>query len=150
MLHLVERNHEAYLPLLLLADPSEEMVRNYLPRGELYAWRSVEEETIGVLVLLQSEEGKVEIKNIAVREAYQGQGHGKQLLLTVLKNLKEREFREVIVSTGNSSIGNLAFYQKLGFRMIGIDFDYFLREYGEPIVENGIPCRDRILLSRPL
>lgn len=150
MLHLVERNRDAYLPLLLLADPSEAMVRRYLPEGELYAWRSEEEETIGVLHLLEVEPGQIEIKNMAVREGYQGQGYGKQMLQAVLRKLQEREVREVIVRTGNSSIGNLAFYQKLGFRMSGIDFDYFTRTYPDTIIENGIPCRDQIILKRPL
>jgi ribosomal protein S18 acetylase RimI-like enzyme len=150
MLHLVEKNRDAYMPLLLLADPSEEKIRSYLQKGELYAWRSEEEETIGVLHLMEIEPGKIEVKNIAVREGYQGQGHGKQLLESAIKMLKEREVSEVIVRTGNSSIGNLAFYQKLGFRMVAIDFDYFVREYKEPIYENGIQCRDQIVFSLPL
>jgi ribosomal protein S18 acetylase RimI-like enzyme len=150
MLHEVLKNREAYLPLLLLADPSREKVRTYLFDGELYAWKTEEEETVGVIHLLELEERAVEVKNMAAREAYQGQGHGKRLMEAVLKKLKERGVGEVIVRTGNSSIGNLAFYQKLGFRMMGIEHGYFEREYAEPIFENGIRCRDRIHLIHPL
>ncbi|KEO83427.1 hypothetical protein EL26_10665 [Tumebacillus flagellatus] len=147
----MQKNREAYLPLLLLADPSEEMVRRYLPEGELYSWLTSEGETVGVLHLTAPDDGVVEIKNIAVREQYQGQGHGRSLLESILKLLRERESVEkVIVRTGNSSIGNLAFYQKLGFRIMEIEHDYFVREYEHPIVEDGIRCRDRLMLARTL
>ncbi|MGB8954207.1 MAG: GNAT family N-acetyltransferase [Tumebacillaceae bacterium] len=150
MLQVVQRNREAYLPLLLLADPSEEMVRRYLLDGELYAWLTEEDETVGVLHVVEIDPGVVEIKNIAVRELYQGQGHGKKLLDEVIKRLRERGANEVVVRTGNSSIGNLAFYQKIGFRMMNIEHDYFLNEYQTPIFENGIRCRDRVHLALPL
>lgn len=150
MLQLVQRNHEAYMPLLLLADPAEELVREYLHRGDLYAWLTEEEETAGVIHLLELGDGRVEVKNMAVRERYQGQGHGKKIMEAVFGVLKERGCREVVVYTGNSSIGNLAFYQKAGFRMVGIEPDYFVKMYREAIYENGIQCRDRIMLVCPL
>ena len=150
MLHVVQRNREAYLPLLLLADPSEEAIRRYLFEGELYSWLTEEDETVGVLHLMEADPGQIEIKNMAVRERYQGQGQGKKLLNEVLKKLRERGVSEVLVRTGNSSIRNLAFYQKLGFRMNKIEPDYFLNEYQTPIVENGIRCRDRVHLTLPL
>lgn len=150
MLHTVQKNREAYLPLLLLADPSEAMVRRYLTEGELFSWLTSEGETVGVLHLTETEPDVVEIRNIAVREQYQGKGHGRALLDSILKSLPERGVKKVIVRTGNSSIGNLAFYQKMGFRMMEIDHDYFVREYDHPIYEDGIPCRDQILLARTL
>lgn len=150
MLHVVQKNRDAYLPLLMLADPLENMVRRYLSEGELFSWLNEDEETVGVIHVTPIQEEMAEINNIAVRDLYQGQGHGKRLMEEILKVLKERGYREVTVRTGNSSIGNLAFYQKLGFRMVDIDQDYFVREYPEPIVENGIRCRDRITFVRHL
>ncbi|WP_347338305.1 GNAT family N-acetyltransferase [Tumebacillus amylolyticus] len=151
MLHTVQKNREAYLPLLLLADPSEEMVRRYLSEGELFSWLTSEGETVGVLHLTDGETGVVEVRNIAVREQYQGQGHGRALLESILKLLRERGgVDKVVVRTGNSSIGNLAFYQKVGFRIMAIDHDYFIREYANPIIEDGIRCRDQLLLARSL
>ncbi|PWK16361.1 GNAT family N-acetyltransferase [Tumebacillus permanentifrigoris] len=150
MLHTVQKNREAYLPLLLLADPSEEMVRRYLPEGELYSWLTSEGETVGVLHLTSTEATVCEIRNIAVRDQYQGQGHGRSLLESILKLLRERGVEKVIVRTGNSSIGSLAFYQKFGFRIMEIDHDYFNREYQTPIFENGIRCQDQLLLARSL
>jgi hypothetical protein len=54
------------------------------------------------------------------------------------------------VATGNSSLNQLAFYQKMVFRLAAIDRDYFLRTYPEPIVENSIQCRDRVWLELDL
>jgi len=150
MLHAVQKNREAYLPLLLLADPSETLVRSYLHEGELLSWLTDEGETVGVMHLLAVETGVVEVKNLAVREAYQGNGHGKQFMQEVLNMLRARGEQQVLVRTGNSSIGNLAFYQKLGFRMTEIEADYFVRLYDQPIYEDGIQCRDRIHMACPL
>ena len=44
----------------------------------------------------------------------------------------------------NSSI------QKCGFRITGIDIDFFIRCYQEEIFENGIQCRDMIRLTQYL
>lgn len=43
--------------------------------------------------------------------------------------------------------GLTALYQKCGFRIVGIDRDFFTDHYPEPIYENGIWCRDMIRLS---
>lgn len=56
-------------------------------------------------------------------------------------------FETVEIGTGNSSIDQLAFYQKCGFRIAAIDPDFFIRHYPEPIFENGIQCRDMIRLE---
>lgn len=42
-----------------------------------------------------------------------------------------------------------AFYQKSGFRMLGIRRDYFA-DYPEPIIENGIRGLDMVLFERQL
>lgn len=46
--------------------------------------------------------------------------------------------------TGNSSMGQLVLYQKSGFRIVGVNVDYFVRNYKELIFENGIQYRDMI------
>ena len=35
----------------------------------------------------------------------------------------------------------------MGFRICAVESDYFSLNYPESIVENGIPCRDRLRLS---
>lgn len=55
-----------------------------------------------------------------------------------------------IVGTGNSSLDQLAFYQKGGFRICGVDRDFFVQNYDQQIVENAIQCLDMIRLSMEL
>ena len=49
------------------------------------------------------------------------------------------------VGTGNSSLRQLSFYQKAGFRISGIIPDYFIGD-DPPVFENGIRCIDMIRL----
>lgn len=44
----------------------------------------------------------------------------------------------------------LALYQKCGFRMTGIDKDFFVRHYEEAIFENGIQVVDMVRLSQDI
>ncbi|WP_084243148.1 GNAT family N-acetyltransferase [Planomicrobium okeanokoites] len=140
-------NDGADLPmnLLLEADPSEELVREYCSNGFVYE-AAVDDELMGVYVLLTLTDGIVEIKNIAVAEDARGQGYGKRLIQHALSEAERLGFGNVEIGTGNSSVDQLMLYQKCGFRIDSIDRDFFTRNYPEPIFENGIQCRDMIRL----
>ena len=58
----------------------------------------------------------------------------------------------MLVATGAADVGNLRFYQRLGFRMLRIERDAFTPATGYPdgIEVDGIPLRDRVWLSRSL
>ncbi len=137
------------LELLLLADPSESLVNGYLQRG-LCCVAEVDNSIIGVYVVLQTRLETVEIVNIAVDENKHGQGIGKQLLNHAIQNAKQLGAKTIEIGTGNSSVGQLALYQKCGFRITGIDRDFFIRHYSEEIFENGIQVIDMIRLSLDL
>ncbi len=135
--------------LLYLADPSEALVTSYLLRGRALI-AQVEGETVGEVVWLPTRPEALEIVNLAVRPAHQGQGLGRLLIGAVLGEARRGGIRTVEIGTGNSSIGQLALYQKCEFRIVGVDPDFFLRHYPEPIVENGIRCRDMVRLAQHL
>ncbi len=137
------------MPLLLLADPDPAAIERY---AALCRWWFADDgnEIIGVCGVLERSSGAWEIMNMAVLARCEGQGIGSRLMKSVLADLEQEGAIEVTVCTGNSSLGALAFYQKQGFRMEAIELDYFVRHYDEPIIENGIPCRDRIILCRRL
>ncbi|MBP2241546.1 ribosomal protein S18 acetylase RimI-like enzyme [Cytobacillus eiseniae] len=137
------------IDLLLLADPSQKMIEEYLNRGECYVAEK-KKEIIGVYVLLSTRPATVELVNIAVSKCEQGKGIGKQLIMDAVQRSKEKGYKTIEVGTGNSSIGQLALYQKCGFRLTSIDQDYFIRNYENQIFENGIWCRDMIRLTREL
>ena len=88
--------------------------------------------------------------NIAVAEKHHGQGIGKILVLDAIQKAKDKGFKVIEVGTGNSSVGQLALYQKCGFRITGVDKDFFKIHYDEEIVENGIACIDMIRLAKQL
>ncbi|MMZ68591.1 putative N-acetyltransferase YvbK [compost metagenome] len=85
-----------------------------------------------------------------MREDYQGKGIGRQLVEQAIAKAKEHNATTIEIGTGNSSIQQLALYQKCGFRITGVDRDFFVRHYDEEIYENGIHCRDMIRLSMDL
>ncbi|QNK88550.1 MULTISPECIES: GNAT family N-acetyltransferase [Sporosarcina] len=139
--------HEAPpFELLLLADPSREQVELYIANGEC---RVAEEEgeIVGVYVLVKLGITTMEIINIAVDERIHGRGIGKKLMSDAIQTAKVLGCKFLEVGTGNSSIGQLAFYQKSGFRIDGVIKDFFVDHYEEEIIENGIQCRDMIRLS---
>lgn len=146
----LEDHEEVPLDLLLLADPSQEMIEEYLQRGQCYVGLDEREQIIAVIVLLPTRPGTLEIVNIAVREAFQGRGIGKKLIQFAMDQAREKNAKTIEIGTGNSSVGQLLLYQKCGFRITGIDRDFFIRHYPEKIYENGIQCRDMIRLSLDL
>ncbi|WP_339254675.1 GNAT family N-acetyltransferase [Paenibacillus sp. FSL P2-0136] len=135
--------------LLLLADPSPKLVEDYVARGQCFV-AEADQQVVGVYVLLPTRPETAELVNIAVNEEFQGQGIGKQLVNHAIQEAKRLRFKTLEIGTGNSSIGQLALYQKCGFRITGIDRDFFIRHYSEEIYENGMQVIDMIRLSKDL
>jgi ribosomal protein S18 acetylase RimI-like enzyme len=146
-----KRNKDEELPmeLLLLADPSETIVKDYTTRGECFV-AELEKKIVGVYVLLPTRPETIELVNVAVAEELHGRGIGKQLVMDAVKVAREKGYKTIEVGTGNSGVGQLALYQKCGFRIVGVDLDFFVRHYPEEIYENGIQCRDMIRLTQEL
>ncbi|OZB96232.1 GNAT family N-acetyltransferase [Paenibacillus sp. XY044] len=142
-------NEKPPFGLLLLADPSLKLVEDYLRRGYCFIG-SLNDQIIGVYVLLPTRPDTVELVNVAIDEKHQGQGNGKRLVEHAIRIAEELGFKTIEVGTGNSGMGQLALYQKCGFRIIGIDRDFFVRHYDEEIFENGIQVLDMIRLSQDL
>jgi len=132
------------IELLLLADPSVSIIEDYLNRGMCFVAENQENMVIGALVLLPTRPHCVELANISVSEDYRGKGVGKLLIEHAISVAREKLFKVMEVGTGNSSIDQIAFYQKCGFRLTGVDFDFFVKHYHEPIYENSIQCRDMV------
>lgn len=137
------------MELLLMADPSEKLVNEYLNRGQCMV-AEAGDVIIGVYVLLPTRPETIEIVNVAVAESEQGRGVGKQLVNHAIQTAKQLGYKTIEIGTGNSGVGQLALYQKCGFRMVGIDRDFFIRHYHEPIYENDIQVVDMVRLSQDL
>jgi len=135
--------------LLLLADPSRDIVNEYLQRGLCYE-AYIDNKVVGVYVIIKTRPLTLELVNIAVSEDYQGRGIGKTLVLSAIEMARSENAKVLEIGTGNSSIAQLALYQKCGFRITSIDRDFFIKHYEEKIYENGIQCVDMIRLSMDL
>ncbi len=135
--------------LLLEADPSEECVKSYLQEAFCFA-AQMNGRIVGACVVRKVGNGKMEIFNIAVSPAYQKQGIGSKLLKYVLEKLLERDTETVELGTGTFGY-QLTFYQRFGFRVETVIKDFFLKNYKEPIFENGIQHKDmlRLVLRLP-
>ncbi len=135
--------------LLLEADPDEKAVREYLQQSIIFEIQEGSQ-SIGCLLLLQQEEGLMEIKNIAVWEAYRGKGYGSLLLQFAIAEARKLGAKRLRIATGNSSIGQIYLYQKAGFELSHLVRDHFTDHYPEPILENGIPCKHQLVFEMPV
>ncbi len=150
---VIEKLKEKEVPpyhLLNLADPSDKAVKDYLERGECYIACNANKEVIGVYVLLRTRPFTIELVNVAVDEVHRGNGYGRKLVEHAIEQARLDGFEVEEVGTGKSSTNQLALYQKAGFNITSIDYDFFRKHYSEPIWENGIECRHMIRMSMDL
>ncbi|AYB39153.1 GNAT family N-acetyltransferase [Brevibacillus laterosporus] len=148
-IRMIHESEDLPMDLLLLADPSEMLVMEYVSRGQCYVMEQ-DGRVIGTYVLIPTRPETVELVNVAVEEEQHGKGYGKQLVRHAIESAKQNNYKTIEIGTGNSSVVQLALYQKCGFRMTHIDRDFFIRHYDEPIFENGIQCVDMVRLSQDL
>ncbi|OAJ75313.1 acetyltransferase [Brevibacillus sp. SKDU10] len=148
-IRMIHETEDLPMELLLLADPSERLVKEYVARGQCYIMEQ-DGRIIGAYVLIPTRPETVELVNVAVDEELHGKGYGKQLVLHAIESARLNHYKTIEIGTGNSSVVQLALYQKCGFRITHIDKDFFIRHYDEPIFENGIQCIDMVRLSQDL
>lgn len=148
MIHLKEVHSltDEHWKLLLLADPSKKMVDEYIHKSNIYE-AVIENLVVGVMVLVENSNHETEIKNIAVDPSFQGKGIGKSLIELGIRESKKLGYSKISICTGNSSIYQLALYQKCGFQLTTIFHDFFIHHYEEEIWENGLQCKDLMKLE---
>ncbi len=135
------------MDLMLLADPSVDVIERYLSRSIVYVAERAPDDIIGVCAVLPTRPCTMEIVNVAVSEAWQQRGIGERMLRAVMEDVcRAHRVSRLEIATGNSSFSQLRLYQKLGFRMSHIEHDFFVRNYVDEIFENGLQCRDLVHL----
>ena len=90
----------------------------------------VDEQVVGTLRIVRLADGRAKIGRVAVTKARRKKGHGRQLMLAALDQLRG-QVREIVLTSQTEVIG---FYEKLGFVATGPVFD-----------EAGIPHRKMTL-----
>jgi len=133
------------MELLLIADPSEDVVKRYLDESKCFLAYS-NDTLAGVCIIKPIAEGVLELKNIAVVPAFQHKGVGTALLKHVIEKARESGTQCLEVGTGTFGY-QLTFYQRQGFRVKCIDHDFFLKNYAEPVIEDGVQHKDMLRLA---
>lgn len=137
---------EYLLPVLQDAEEGVERIHAALRDSACVAYAArVAGELVGAAVVRWVHDETSEILYIAVIAEQRGKGYGKRMLAELQDELRVRGGGVLLVGTANSSLENLAFYQKCGFRMFEIRQDYF--SYVQPpLMEHGIVMRDMVVL----
>ena len=139
----------AIFPILLLAESSEGALNWSLGNLSDTVYRAEDEGRVVGAATMRWNSEPCEIVELAVAEHLHRQGVGRKIVESLLAEARRRGKQRMLVGTGNSSIGNIVFYQKCGFRMDHIRRDYFWY-HREPEIENGILLRDMIVFSYDL
>lgn len=138
--------------LFELAEDSAAELDSYLHAGRVLT-ATVGLDVVGHLQLVETDRpGQTEIKNMAVREDWQGGGIGARLVRAALVLLAAEGGTAMLVATAAADVGNLRFYQRQGFRMRSVERDAFTPAAGYPPGTriDGIELRDRVWLDRPV
>lgn len=145
----VTRVTDEHWKLLLLADPSKELIQKYLQSGKIFEIR-VADNPIAIMVLQKISKFKLEVKNIAVNSKFENQGFATKLLQYAFYFAKKHHYQQLQIGTGSTSFKQLYLYQKLGFRVTDIKKNFFVENYEHPIHENGLLLRDMLILTANL
>lgn len=94
--------------------------------------------------LVEPMEGYHDIVNFAVASEHQNQGYGRALLKHVTDYLRQNGGRYVDIGCGNANLRLYAMYQRAGFRVTAVWFDFYLEDNKVARVENAIINRDMI------
>src|SRR3954469_18683956 len=131
--------------LFALAEDSSAALEGYVGLGRVLVARRGDE-AVGHLQLVETDRvGCTELKNMAVREDLQGNGIGRRLVQSARALLAAEGVATLTVATAAADIGNLRFYQRLGFRMCRVQRDVFTEAAGYPHIDiDGIRLRDRV------
>ena len=140
------------IPLLLLAEPHEPSLRWSLKNLSDAVYRLDVEDAPAAAATVRwrgEPEEPAEIVELGVARDRQGEGLGRALVAWLVDEARRRGKHAIEVGTGNASLGNIAFYQKCGFRMERVKRDYFWYN-PEPNVIDGIPERDLLMFRYDL
>jgi ribosomal protein S18 acetylase RimI-like enzyme len=138
------------LPMLLDADEDVERIRAVLLDSAYTAYAVwLEDQLAGATVVRWEEHDLSEILYLEVAAALRGRGYGKQIIQALQDELSRHGGRSLLVGTANSSLENIAFYQKCGFRMYEVRRDHFAY-IQPPVFEHGIQLRDMLVLRYDL
>lgn len=139
-------NREQYMDLLFEADPSKDMINNYLKSGDLFVL-TYKDNVACIAVVTRIDEDTVELKNIVTKKEYRGKGLGKKMLKYLADNYKTK-YKKILVGTTEN---NIPFYVKQGFDKYEKTIkNFFIDNYNEEIIDGDLHCIDMYYYSKDL
>ncbi|AZA82564.1 GNAT family N-acetyltransferase [Chryseobacterium lactis] len=145
----IDSGSEIPYELLLLADETAEAIDQYIFNSDIYLLVDGKQK-VAVMALYKNSDIELEIKNIAVIEAYRSKGIGSILIQKAKEIAKENHYKTMTVGTSDTGFQQIRFYEKNGFIKKGIRKNFFVENYPSPIYENGLQMRDMIILEYTL
>ena len=139
---------ECYLPLLLVANPSEKLIRQDLARGELHILED-RGQVVSCAIVAPLNLATCELLNLVTRAGYERKGYAK-VLLHYLFAIYRDCYSSMVVGTADFSHEALKLYESQGFQRIKVLENYFNDNYPFPIIDNYRLCKDMIVLERSL
>ena len=135
--------------LFELAEDSPAQLDAYIDAGRLLIAIDGDEVVGHVQLTDTGRPTEAEIKSLAVLPTHQGRGIGRELVTAAIAVARADGRATVVVATAAADVGNLRFYQRVGFRMRAIERDAFTEATGYPpgIEIDGIELRDRVWLD---
>jgi lactoylglutathione lyase len=138
--------------LFELAEDSSQELDAYLDAGCVLV--AVDgNQVVGHVQITETERpAEAEIKNMAVDPPHQRRGIGGALIAAAIALARDEGRSTLVVATAAADVGNLRFYQRLGFRMRSIERDAYTEAlgYSPQLHVDGVELRDRVWLDRSL
>jgi ribosomal protein S18 acetylase RimI-like enzyme len=138
--------------LFELAEDSSRELDAYIDAGRVLGARDGDAIVGHIQITDTRRPADAELKNMAVHPSHQRRGVGRALVVAAMELVRQERRSTLVVATAAADIGNLRFYQRLGFRMRSIERDAFTPATGYPpgLEIDGIELRDRVWLDLPL
>ncbi len=139
-------NKEAYMDMLLEADPSKASIMKYLNDSDVYGLK-LNDEIISLAVILHIDNKTLELKNLVTKKEYRNKGYAKRLLRHLCGNYKQKYDKMIVGTTEN----NIPFYVKQGFDKYEKTIkNYFIDMANGEIKDGDLICTDMIYYSKDL
>ena len=140
----VEENKTEYMKILLEADPDENIVNQYLEKGDLYVGEN-DGIAVCVCVITKYDDQTCELKNIATLPEARGNGYAGKMIQHVFE-LYKKHYKRMIVGTTENMI---PFYVLNGFtRYHHTVKNFFIDNYKEEIWDGNMQCIDMYYYSK--
>jgi ribosomal protein S18 acetylase RimI-like enzyme len=132
------------MSLLLGADTSMPRIMGQMSRSTCYCGL-LEGKNVVICLLSEPSGGDVcEISAMAVSEAIADTGHSYELVSYIATIAREKGFNFLDVCAGNADGPAFLALQRMGFRLVGVERDYYTAGQQGFSVVNGIVNRDML------